>query len=458
MHVMSPRFRELCLLDESTVLQAIKQLESNRLQIAFVIDAAGKLLGLVTNGDIRRFLLEGGQVGDNVSLCMNRNFRSAPTTASREDLLKLLDLGFNAIPRLDLHGRLIDVVTPQNLLTAPESPVLVRARAPVRVSFGGGGSDVTYFFVDHPGATLSTTIALFCHVTLIPRADDTIYLHAEDLDNILHYDSLADLQSRMEKDSLLAAAVSVIQPSFGFELYVRSDVPVGSGLGGSSAVTTAIVAAFNELRVDRWTPYEIAEVCFQAERLCFEVAGGWQDQYAAAFGGFNLIEFDGTQNLVHPIRLDKRVLNELEECLLLCDTQISHESGVIHIAQRADCDQGKKANELRDAVNLCRKMHQHLIRGELPDFGRSLHAAWQLKRGFTSAVSTPQIDGIYAAAMSAGALGGKLLGAGGGGFMLFFVPPHFRGKVARSLVDAGCHIWPFHFESQGVVSWRTKLT
>jgi D-glycero-alpha-D-manno-heptose-7-phosphate kinase len=455
---MNPQFKEMCLLDDQPVLQAVNKLESSRIQIAFVLDQADRLVGVVTNGDVRRFLLEGGQTTESVGLCMNRTFRSAPDGASREDLLKLLDLGFNAIPKIDGDGRLIDVITPEYLPTAPEAAVLIRSRAPVRVSFGGGGSDLTYFFVDHPGAVLNTTISLFCHVTLTPRTDAEIHIHSEDLNTYQQYESIADLQARMEKHSLLAATVSVIRPASGFELHVRSDFPVGSGLGGSSAVTTAVVAAFNELRLDRWTTYEIAEVSFQAERLCFGVAGGWQDQYASAFGGFNLIEFDGSRNLVHPIRLDQSVVNELEECLILCDTQINHESGEIHKAQRDDFDKGQKTNEVKDAVNLCRKMHRHLIRGELMEFGRALHAAWQLKRGFTQSVTNSRVDDFYATAMRAGAVGGKLLGAGGGGFFLFFVQPRFRKDVTESLRSAGGRISAFRFESQGVTSWRTKLS
>ena len=161
---------------------------------------------------------------------------------------------------------------------------------------------------------------------------------------------------------------------------------------------------------------------------------------------------------MHPIRLEASVVNELEECLILCDTQMPHESGAIHREQRSDFDGGQKANELRDVVNLCRKMHRHLIRAELLEFGRDLHAAWQLKRGFTASVSNTRVDDIYAAAIKAGALGGKLLGAGGGGFFLFFVQPRFRKAVTESLRSAGCRISAFRFESQGVVSWRTKLT
>ena len=157
---------------------------------------------------------------------MNRTFRSAPDGASREDLLKLLDLGFNAIPKVDGDGRLIDVITPEYLPTVPEAPVLTRARAPVRVSFGGGGSDLTYFFVDHPGAVLNTTISLFCHVTLMPRADGEIHLHSEDLHSYHRYESIMELQTQAARNSLLAATVSVIRPPSGLDLYVRSDFPI----------------------------------------------------------------------------------------------------------------------------------------------------------------------------------------------------------------------------------------
>ena len=457
MKSLNPLLEKMCLKDQESVFQAINRLEGNRVQIAFVLDATNRLVGVVTNGDIRRFILEGGQGSDSVSRCMNRSFRSAPASASREDLLKLLDLGFNAIPKIDADGRLIDVVTSENLPPLPEAPVLVRARAPVRMSFGGGGSDLTYFFLDHQGAVLSTAISLFCHVTLIPRDDGQVHLHAEDLDDELKYESFSALEAQTTHTSLLAATVSVIRPTGGFDLYVHSDFPVGSGLGGSSAVTTAIVAAFNELRLDRWTTYEVAEVSFQAERLCFGVAGGWQDQYASAFGGFNLIEFDGSRNLVHPVRLEDSTIKELEECLILCDTQIPHNSDSIHRAQRTAYEQGNKASHIKDVVNLCRKMHHALIRGELAEFGRALHAAWQLKRGLNPSVTHNRVDQIYTAAMSAGALGGKLLGAGGGGFFLFFVQPRFRKAVATSLINSGCRLTAFRFESRGVESWRTKL-
>ena len=453
---MNSLIEQLTLPATSNVLAAIKLMESSRFQIVFVLDETGILIGLITNGDLRRHILDGGSTSDSVVALMNPTYRSVSVDASREEILKLLDLGFHVIPRVDAGGKLVDLVTPEYDLASPESPILIRARAPVRISFSGGGSDLTYYFVDRPGAVLNTTVALYCHATLIPRANDEIHIYSEDLGTHEQYGSLLNLLVS-ENRGLLRAVVSVIKPTYGFDLYVRSDFPVGSGLGGSSAVATAVVAAFNEMRLDRWTTYEVAELAFQAERVCFGVSGGWQDQYASAFGGFNLIELDGKKNLVHAIRLEPDIINELEECLILCDSGINHDSGDLHQKQKAAFNEGAKSQHIAAMVDLCRQMHKHLIRGELLDFGRKLDAAWRMKRSLSTNISTPKIDGIYDAARNAGALGGKLLGAGGGGFFLFFVQPQYRQKVSDALRTHNCKLSSFRFESDGVASWRTKV-
>jgi D-glycero-alpha-D-manno-heptose-7-phosphate kinase len=447
---------QLTMLSTQVILAAIERMESSRFQVVFVVDETGHLLGLITNGDLRRHLLHGGSTGDLVTDCMNRDFKSVTVDASREELLKLLDLGYHVIPRVDGAGRLLDLVTSEYDLASPEAPILTRARAPVRVSFSGGGSDLTYYFVDHPGAVLSTTVALYSHATLIPRPDKEINIYSEDLNTHEQYPSVMELLGS-DNRGLLRAVVAVIKPTYGFDLYVRSDFPVGSGLGGSSAVATAVVAAFNEMRLDRWTTYEVAELAFHAERVCFGIAGGWQDQYASAFGGFNLIEFDGKKNLVHAIRMEPGTLNELEECLILCDSRIQHDSGALHDKQRESVTQTDKSQQVTQMVDLCRQMHKHLIRGELLDFGRSLDHGWQLKRSLSGSISSPEIDNIYQSAIEAGALGGKLLGAGAGGFFLFFVQPQYRQKVAQRLRAMHCKLSSFRFETQGVTSWRTKV-
>ena len=453
---MSQYVDNIILASSNTVLEAIERVEASRFQIAFVVDQRHHLEGVITNGDLRRHLLGGGQPQDSVTACMNKHYRSVGSDASREEILKLFDLGFHVIPRLSSEGILVDILTPDVDLATAEAPVLTRARAPVRISFAGGGSDLTYYFVDRPGAVLSTTLALYCHATLIPRGDKKIKIHSEDLNKEEIFEDILEIQEKREK-GLLPSVVSVVKPSYGFDLYVRSDFPVGSGLGGSSAVATAVVAAFNEMRLDRWSNYDIAELAFQAERVCFGVAGGWQDQYASVFGGFNFIELGDGKNFVHALRLEEETLNELEESLILCDTKIQHNSGSLHRQQRKTYSQENKSQLVHEMVHLSRRMHKHLIRGELIDFGRSLGEAWYIKRNLSPLISTERLDAIYKGAIDAGALGGKLMGAGGGGFFMFFVQPQFRKQVVQKLSDLGCRISSFRFDSEGVTSWRTKV-
>ncbi|MHA3960296.1 GHMP family kinase ATP-binding protein [Synechococcus sp. LTW-G] len=453
---MNKNFDKIILTSNNTVFEAIERLEATGFHIAFVVDDQYHLEGLITNGDLRRHLLSGGAASDSVLACMNSSYRSVNADASREEILKLFDLGFHVIPRLTKEGKLLDLITPDVDLATPEAPVFARARAPVRISFAGGGSDLTYFFVDSPGAVLSTTLALYSHATLMPRADKKIKIHSEDLATDEEFESLLELQQTRQK-SLLSSVVSVVKPSYGLDLYVRSDFPVGSGLGGSSAVATAVVAAFNEMRLDRWNNYDIAELAFQAERLCFGVAGGWQDQYASVFGGLNLIELGNGKNFVHALRLEDATLNELEESLILCDSKIQHDSGSLHLKQRESFSQDQKTLAVEQMVCLCRRMHKHLIRGELMDFGRSLNEAWQIKRNLSPLISNQRIDAIYRGAINAGALGGKLMGAGGGGFFMFFVQPQCRKQVIQKLRELDCHISFFRFDANGVTSWRTKV-
>lgn len=447
---------QLSVHANTNIREAIQKIESTRFQIVFVVNNDKALLGIVTNGDLRRFFIAGGSVNARIRDCMNVSFKAARIDDSHEQLLKLFDLGYGVIPRLDKLGRLVDLVTPSFQINSPEAPVLARARAPVRVSFGGGGSDLTYYFQGKKGLVLNATVALYSHATLVPRTDKEINIYSEDLHTHSRYESLNALLAG-KADDLLGAVVSVVKPTYGFDLYVRSDFSVGSGLGGSSAVATAVVAAFNELRLDRWSPYEAVELAFQAERLAYQVAGGWQDQYASVFGGFNFIELDNRKNLVHAIRLDTSIINELEECMILCNTNIKHDSSELHKKQQASLQDENRLKHMEDMVELCREMHHYLLRGELVSFGACLDRGWKLKKEISPFVSNERLDAIYAAAMRAGAVGGKLLGAGAGGYFLFFVLPQYRTAVANTLRSMDCCMSAFRLEPDGVKSWRTRL-
>lgn len=227
---MSQLVKNQTIYTHQTILEAVECIESGDLQIVFVVDNGYRLVGVLTNGDLRRYLLQGGATDVPVTECMNTQYRSVKVGAARDEMLKIFDLSYNAIPVVDAQGLLVDVVTPSLLAANQEVPVLARARAPVRMSFSGGGSDLTYYFVENPAAVLSCTVGLYSHATLIPRTDEVIRIFSEDLDTEEQYESVDALLAHTGK-GLLATIVSVIKPSYGLDLHVRSDFPVGSGLG-----------------------------------------------------------------------------------------------------------------------------------------------------------------------------------------------------------------------------------
>lgn len=441
----------------ATVTDAIRTIEDSKVQTAFVVDDDHVLLGIVTNGDIRRFIIEGGNIENAVEEALNRNFKAVRMDAPREESLKLFDMGYSVVPRLDERGRLIDLLTPDSHRDFEVTgKVIVRARAPARISFAGGGTDLTYFFSRCYGLVLNAAISRYAITTLIPRQTFDIDIYSHDLGSHQHFATpLAMIEAT--DHNLLSTTTSLIKPDFGFEMHVSAEFPIGSGLGGSSAVVTSILTAFNELRAHRWSLYEVAELAFQAERLCFKVPGGWQDQYAASFGGFNLIEFRPTGNSVNPLRIPDDVIFELEESLILFDTGLAHDSGDLHRTQKSEMSNLDGDEKLSLLAEFCQEMNRALARQDLRRFGEGLHRAWLLKKRTSSRVSTEKIDQIYDAALAGGALGGKLLGAGGGGHILFFVPPDLRSAVVAALRPFDCKPSRIRFDIKGAQSWRTRV-
>ena len=263
----------------------------------------------------------GISIRDQVATCVNRNFVWARAGAPREQILKLLDQRVHVVPILDAERRLVDVFSRDLFNLGEESEVFARARSPVRISFSGGGTDLTHYFVDNDGgAVINATIAMYAHATLAaaqrrPASGSirTISAARSKPTNLAALGSDGEL-------ALIKSVVRLIKPTYGFDLEVSADFPVGSGLGGSAVVSSAIIGCFNEFRSDQWDRHEIAEMAFQAERLMLNIPGGWQDQYATVFGGFNHMEFFSDQNTIVPLRLDPNIIAELEESLVLCYT------------------------------------------------------------------------------------------------------------------------------------------
>ena len=441
----------------ASIQQALLAINHNKHGLIFVSCDGNTVKGVATDGDIRRHLLSGGLITDPLSSCTNKDFYWESAGTSREVLLKKLDSRIRVIPILNDRGELIDVFSRDLAPAATEGSVYARARAPVRISFAGGGSDLTrYFSSNTDGAVINATISVFSHALLKLRKDKRIIVESLDLNETLEADSLKNAIDAHGKFGLIQAILKLIKPEFGFELYLHSDFPLKSGLGGSAVVSSAVLGCFNQFRRDQWDLYELAELAYQAERHHLGISGGWQDQYATVFGGINFMEFRMEQNLVHPLRIQPETLLELEESLILCDTGVSHESGEIQADQEEQMAQTDVRHHVDSNVQLSYQMRNELLKGRLREFGKLLDQAWRHKRQVSQKVSNRNLDALYEGALSHGALGGKLLGAGGGGFFLFFVPPYKKHQLLSFLRSSKLNPQSFRFEEKGLQAWSVR--
>jgi D-glycero-alpha-D-manno-heptose-7-phosphate kinase len=448
--------KDISLAASATIQDAFERLNASGLGVVFTHDDNGCVVGCVTDGDIRRHLLKDKSLFTPLSAFMNREFVWVGAGTSREQILKLLDHRVRAVPMLDTKGRLVDVCTRHEFRLDPEVEVFARCRAPARIGFGGGGTDLTHYFVEQGGVIINAAIRKYAHASLRKRPDSGVLIYSHDLRKRVEAAALRELTLNDEM-KLLVSVVKMIGPSFGFELEVSADFPVGSGLGGSASVAAAVIGCFNEFRADPWDRHQIAEMAFQAERLILNIPGGWQDQYATVFGGFNYMEFSAEYNSILPLRLEQRTVDELEESIVLCYTGRLHDSGEIHRVQRSRPNSQPAAAPRRDKKAIAHEMKRRLLRGDVYGYGELLHEAWQLKRAESPVVSDSQLDAMYDHAIANGAIGGKLLGAGGGGFFVFFVPPFERYRLFDALAAKGLRCERVLFEDAGLRSWKTRI-
>lgn len=333
---------------------------------------------------------------------------------------------------------------------------VIRAKAPLRLSFVGGGTDLPHYYEEHGGAVLSTTINRYSYVTLYPRQDSRICIKSLDFGYSVDY----QLEEKPVYDGVMDLAKAVIArmgSNLGFELDVHTEAPPGSGLGGSSAVTAAIIGALGEYTGVVLNEYELAELNYVIEREDLGIAGGKQDQYATTFGGFNLIEFHPSRVLVTPLRLRQETLNELETHIMLCYTgSIRPSIGLIDSQVRAyERDEGAVRAGMRRLHEMVFEMKEALLRDDLSKFGELLDAAYGNKKRMNPKVSNKHIDQLYGLARENGAVGGKLCGAGGGGYLMLFVEGARRHEVRERLQEAGGKFADFSFEKHGLQVWRS---
>ncbi len=337
-------------------------------------------------------------------------------------------------------------------------PLLIRAKAPLRVSFAGGGTDVSPFMDREGGCVVSATINRYAHGTLRPRPAPQVAITSLDFGTSVEYDS-RDLAQYDGKFDLAKAAISRLCPgeAVGLELFLHSDVPPGSGLGSSSTLMVTLVALLNEYRQLGLDRHRLAELAYQIERVDLKIRGGYQDQYAAAFGGFNYIEFAASGVTVHPLALPPGVLNELEAGLLLAYTGAPRMSSHIIEDQvgRYERGEAQSVESLRRLKGLAVEIRDALADGRVRDFADLLHEEWVTKQQLSPKIGTEHLGEIYRAARAEGAIGGKAAGAGGGGFMLLFCPFDRKHGVARRLQGLGCVVSDLAFSRDGVQTWTS---
>lgn len=331
----------------------------------------------------------------------------------------------------------------------------IRARAPLRISFAGGGTDIPPFPTQDGGCVLSATIDRFAYGSLDPRDDRMVTMESVDfktsaemsLDEEILCDGTLDL---------VKAAVRRFgrERTTGYDLVLRSNAPPGSGLGASSTVMVALTGLLARHYGIDLNDYHTAELAHTIEREDLSIAGGMQDHYAATFGGFNFIEFTD-RVIVNPLRIRDEISHELELSLLLCFTGITRDSAwVIDDQTRRAANHTKDTIEgLRAQKKLAVEMKAALLTGALHDFGGLLGEAWAQKKRMSPLITNPRIDELYDLALRKGALGGKITGAGGGGYILLFCDFAKKHRVIEALEFAGSDVTEFTFSREGIMTW-----
>ncbi len=338
--------------------------------------------------------------------------------------------------------------------------MIFRSKAPLRISFAGGGTEVEPYLSERGGVVLSTSIDKYAYASLRFRDDRQITVTSLDYDVVAKYDLDQPLTYDGQLD-LVKAAIRRLNPQDsgqGLDVFLHSDAPPGSGLGSSSTVVVALIGLFKQWLHLPLTHYEIADLAYQIERVDLGIKGGKQDQYAATFGGFNYIEFDRDATIVNPLRVPPDVLNELHYNLLLCYTGKTRLSARIIDTQvegyvRREEEVLRAMDELK---RIATALKDALLQGRLNDFGALLHQAWMNKKKMAAQISNPGIDQLYETARKHGALGGKISGAGGGGYMFFYCPFERKHVVAEQLERLGARVVDFNFDLHGLMTWEVR--
>jgi D-glycero-alpha-D-manno-heptose-7-phosphate kinase len=338
----------------------------------------------------------------------------------------------------------------------------IRARAPLRIGLAGGGTDISPYCDEFGGAVLNVTIDRFAFASCIPRSDGCIEFEADDIGVREEWDGNGSNSLRLRlHHGVYVRMMNEFNRGEFVPLTLRTtvDAPAGSGLGSSSSLVVAMVDALREILSAPLGPYEVARLAYEIERVDLGLSGGRQDQYAAAFGGINFIEFlPGDRVIVNPLRARRNVFCELESSLVVCFSGQSRESANIidqqtTVMKTANSTGMEALHQLKSDAT---EMKRAFTEGDIDRMAEVLRSSWEAKKATASAISNRRIDDLLELGLKNGALAGKVSGAGGGGFIFFFVHPENRFRLVSALNDADGHATSVKFTEGGCETWTFR--
>lgn len=337
--------------------------------------------------------------------------------------------------------------------------MIIRSKAPLRLGLAGGGTDLNTYCDLYTGYVLNSSISLYVHCTIEERNDGKIVFESTDHDAILELESKRYLELDGNMDLYKGIYNRIVKDfahkPLSFNISTYSDVPSGSGLGGSSTLVVAILKGFVEWLNLPLGEYDIARLAFDIEREDIGIVGGAQDQYAATFGGFNFMEFYSEKRvIVNPLRVKNWIIDELEASIVLYFTNITRQASQIEQEKKNLLDDKKSLEAMHEVKKDAIFMKEALLKGDFKNFAKILGKSWEAKKRVSKSISNNEIDRIYDLAISNGAYSGKVSGAGGGGFMFFMVEPTKKLQLIKELNKQQGEVINFEFVKDGTKGWK----
>ena len=459
---MNPLTDQFAIDDSSSIANALEKITENKSGLVFIVDAKQRLIGSFSDGDYRSLSLNKNLnidiKKDKVISYMNTDpkYIYFDQENSREALLNFFNTGFSIIPVLD-KKRIKQILNKDNAFQG--IPVLKRVftKAPLRCSLAGGGTDLYEFYKDHDGAIISFSIKKYVYC-LIENSNAGIEIDCKDINLQINMKSILEIEEKINEhpeSELVLRVVKKYLKEDSIKISIWSDVSVGTGLAASTSLVVALINGLDKRYSIQRSRSLLAQEAFEIERIHLNQDGGWQDQYLASYGGLNLIEFSEKKgNSIKKISLNKSQEGILESCLMLVNTNMSHDSKDQQKELLKSFDDKSKIETLKTMTKRAKKLYDHLANGSIENLGMILHKNWELKKSSSSAISNKKIDDIYDQLREFGAIGGKLLGSGSGGFFIVYVNLADAYNFKKKCLNNNFQVSDIKFDTKGARAWE----